>query len=234
MAVAEPAAETSEKARQSLLRQMDTLGNTVSSGRALLTWAGKRVVAVLPVPEELATAGPAKAISASRLPADFTAAALAAPRKLVSRIIGVGEPVPAEQATSSYRQARLAARAGTVLGGWGPVVAWRDLGIYGQLLQVATDQPRQVALPPPLLDLLGADKQGILTQTAEIFLDTAGDTTQSARLLHIHRSTLQYRLTKIQQACGLDLAKGQDRLTLHLGLKLHRILAGGNASTPTN
>ncbi|HZC41282.1 MAG TPA: helix-turn-helix domain-containing protein, partial [Streptosporangiaceae bacterium] len=41
--------------------------------------------------------------------------------------------------------------------------------------------------------------------------------------LHLHRATLYYRLGKAERLTGADLRDGQDRLALHLGLKLARL-----------
>jgi sugar diacid utilization regulator len=106
------------------------------------------------------------------------------------------------------------------------------MGIYGQLLQVALEGAADLTLPGALLDLKRADKKGVLLDTAEVFLDAAGDTALAAEQLHIHRSTLHYRLSKIQEASGLNMSTGKDRLTLHLGLKLLRLMGGVNFELP--
>jgi DNA-binding PucR family transcriptional regulator len=40
----------------------------------------------------------------------------------------------------------------------------------------------------------------------------------------VHRTSLYYRLSRIELISGMDLASGGDRLSLHLGLKLARLL----------
>jgi DNA-binding PucR family transcriptional regulator len=39
-------------------------------------------------------------------------------------------------------------------------------------------------------------------------------------MLRVHRATLYHRLRRIEKITGCDLGHGDDRLTLHLGLKL--------------
>ena len=46
------------------------------------------------------------------------------------------------------------------------------------------------------------------------------------RALHIHRTTLHYRLDRIRAITGCDLDDGETRLLLHLGLGMARLLAG--------
>ena len=40
----------------------------------------------------------------------------------------------------------------------------------------------------------------------------------------MHRTSLYYRLSRIELITGMNLASGTDRLSLHLGLKLARLL----------
>lgn len=216
VAVLEPEARNDTQAAiRSLREQIEVARQSVATDRLLLASVGMRVVAILPSADG----------SCGSLGADLATAVLSARRKSSSPlVVGLGDETAVGKAAISYRQARVAARAAIVLPGLGPVVEWRQLGIYGQLLQVALEGPAELIFPRPLLDLKRADKKGFLLETAEIFLDAAGDTAVAAEQLHIHRSTLHYRLSKIQEASGLNLESGQDRLTLHLGLKMLRLM----------
>ena len=60
--------------------------------------------------------------------------------------------------------------------------------------------------------------------TLETFLDLAGEVKATAEALHLHRGTMYYRLEKAQRLAGIDIHNGQDRLAVHLGLKLARLL----------
>ena len=66
---------------------------------------------------------------------------------------------------------------------------------------------------------------GELVDTLETYLDCSGDTTRTAAQLRVHRSTLYYRLGRIESLGAIDLRDGQQRLELHLGVKLRRLLA---------
>jgi DNA-binding PucR family transcriptional regulator len=63
----------------------------------------------------------------------------------------------------------------------------------------------------------------VLTGTAEAWLDCAGSPQRAAARLCIHRQTLYYRLGRIEELTGLDLADGGDRLLLHLGVRAARL-----------
>ncbi|MDQ0987238.1 DNA-binding PucR family transcriptional regulator [Streptomyces sp. V2I9] len=56
-----------------------------------------------------------------------------------------------------------------------------------------------------------------------MFLDHAGQAGRAAAALGVHRQTLYYRLTRIQQITGLDLNDGEDRLLLHMAVKRSRL-----------
>jgi DNA-binding PucR family transcriptional regulator len=56
-----------------------------------------------------------------------------------------------------------------------------------------------------------------------VFLDNAGQAGRTAAALGIHRQTLYYRLSRVEQLTGLDLDDGEDRLLLHMSLKSARL-----------
>jgi sugar diacid utilization regulator len=136
-----------------------------------------------------------------------------------------------EGAGTSHEQARAAARAAALLPALGDVVAWDALGVYALLIKLAPEQLTPTVYPPPVLALVEHDDSGTLLGTVETYLDCAGDSRRAAEALHIHRTTLYYRLERAEQLTGLSLRDGRDRLTLHLGVKLAR-LAGAYQQQP--
>ena len=74
-----------------------------------------------------------------------------------------------------------------------------------------------VPVPPPLQV---ADP---LVTTLETYLDRAGDAQATAAALFIHRTTLYHRLRRIAEISGADLRDGDDRLALHVGLRMWRL-----------
>ncbi|MFF9561317.1 PucR family transcriptional regulator, partial [Streptomyces albus] len=67
-------------------------------------------------------------------------------------------------------------------------------------------------------------KSEALLATLESFLDNAGDVKRTSEALCVHRGSLYYRLRRIQEITRADLANGDDRLALHLSLKVARLL----------
>lgn len=134
---------------------------------------------------------------------------------------GIGRPsadllgVPA-----SLQEARLALRlAGTEP--FGPVVSWSGLGAFQVLLRLPQDALSQTDLVPGLEHLM--EMHPGLFDTLEAFLDNGGHSGRTAEQLFIHRATLHYRLRRIEELTGRDLDSGEDRLSLHLAMKVARL-----------
>ncbi|WP_328536519.1 PucR family transcriptional regulator [Streptomyces sp. NBC_00344] len=119
---------------------------------------------------------------------------------------------------ASWHEASAAARAAAAQPRLGPVAEWSAIGPYRML----TALPRSVAHDSVVQDLLAATHTE-LARTAEVFLDCAGQAGRTAASLGIHRQTLYYRLSRIEQLTGLDLDEGEDRLLLHMALKGTRL-----------
>jgi hypothetical protein len=112
----------------------------------------------------------------------------------------------------AWHEALSAARAVTAQPRFGPVARWPSIGPYRML----------TALPPgtdPAVRPLLTPDHTELAHTAEVFLDCAGQAGRTAAALGIHRQTLYYRLSRVEQLTGLDLDEGEDRLLLHMSLK---------------
>lgn len=128
-----------------------------------------------------------------------------------------GSPVPLVELRTAARRAavtRRVLRAGGVLEEptWETLGAWKLIAGAPESLGVADIHPGAEALSRmPSLDLM---------TTARVVLERGGDLKAAASQLHIHRTTLYYRLDRIQAITGADLRVGADRLDLHLALRL--------------
>jgi PucR C-terminal helix-turn-helix domain/GGDEF-like domain len=133
-------------------------------------------------------------------------------------VAGVGAVRPDLAAVSgSAREARIAARVAQGVPRLRPVAAWARLGVHRMLACGPRQALREGAVDPAALPLLARPD---LAATAAAYLDHAGHVAHAAAQLGIHRQTLYYRLHRIEELTGLDLADGQDRLRLHLALTL--------------
>ncbi|MEW2635102.1 helix-turn-helix domain-containing protein [Streptomyces sp. NPDC048389] len=118
----------------------------------------------------------------------------------------------------AWREAAASARAARADAGLGPVARWADLGPY----RLLTALPAGAARDPVVRQLL-TTPHAELARTAEVFLDCAGQAGRTAAALGIHRQTLYYRLSRVEQLTGLDLDDGEHRLLLHMALKSARL-----------
>jgi hypothetical protein len=151
----------------------------------------------------------------------------AAVRRLpgVSRtVVGLGETCPRlADAVVSYGQAARTARIAARLPALGEVASWEALGVYRVLSLVDEQKVDVPAVHPGLLRLLRADGGQVLAETLETYLDLAGNAHATAERLRLHRTTLYYRLQRVEQLAGTNLKDGNERLTLHLALKLAQL-----------
>ncbi|MGW3939570.1 PucR family transcriptional regulator [Streptomyces phaeochromogenes] len=119
---------------------------------------------------------------------------------------------------AAWQEASAAARAAGAEPRLGPIAEWRSIGPYRLLTALPPDATHDPAVAPLL-----APAHRELAHTAETYLDCAGQATRTAAALGIHRQTLYYRLSRVEQLTGLDLDDGEDRLLLHMALKGTRL-----------
>lgn len=132
---------------------------------------------------------------------------------------GVGaETVGLDRAWASYDQSILACETAGERGV--QVLPWSTLGPMAVLLHLPHGRLPVEALPAEMQRLLAVDPDGRLLETLRAFLEHAGAIPATAEALHIHRTTLYYRLEKLTTNAGIDLDDGDTRLALHLSLKL--------------
>jgi DNA-binding PucR family transcriptional regulator len=62
-----------------------------------------------------------------------------------------------------------------------------------------------------------------LIETVEAFVKSGQDRRATAKLLHVHPNTLDYRLRRIGELTGLDTSKPDDLMLLALALKQRRL-----------
>ncbi|MGC9498757.1 PucR family transcriptional regulator [Streptomyces sp. WG7] len=118
----------------------------------------------------------------------------------------------------AWWEASAAARAARAESRFGPVAEWTSIGAF----RLLTALPARVVHDPAVRGLFSPAHRE-LARTAEVYLDCAGQAGRTAAELGIHRQTLYYRLSRVEQLTGLDLDDGEDRLLLHMALKSARL-----------
>ncbi|GGS10500.1 transcriptional regulator [Streptomyces aureoverticillatus] len=119
---------------------------------------------------------------------------------------------------AAWGEATAAARAALAEPRFAPLARWSDIGPY----RLLTALPPEAARDAAARELLSPAHRE-LARTAEVFLDRAGQAGRAAAELGIHRQTLYYRLSRVEQLTKLDLDEGEDRLLLHMILKASRL-----------
>jgi hypothetical protein len=134
-------------------------------------------------------------------------------------VVGVGSSVDdPHHLPRSYQQALGALRTATANGRG--TTSWSELT---PIKILSLQDPEVLAdTVPGAIATLGPESE--LLETVDHYLDHGRKPDLVADSLHIHRGTLYYRLRKFEDATGLDLESGTDRLTIQLSLEALKLL----------
>jgi len=133
------------------------------------------------------------------------------------RVATGGTPLPLRDLREAVRRAGATRRA-IAAGARPDPPTWDGLGAWR--LVVEAPESLTVAELHPGAEALAARARTDLLTTARVVLDGGGDIAASAAALHLHRTTLYYRLDRIQELTGVDLRDGRTRTDLQLALWL--------------
>ncbi|HEV8274248.1 MAG TPA: helix-turn-helix domain-containing protein [Streptosporangiaceae bacterium] len=96
---------------------------------------------------------------------------------------------------------------------------WASLGVYAAFQHLYCDPSAPERICPGVSVLLD-ERAKTYRQTVRCYLECAAQAQQAAAQLHIHRTTLYWRLARAAEMVPLDLRRGEDRLKLHVALAL--------------
>jgi purine catabolism regulator len=160
--------------------------------------------------------------------------------------LGVGRAVAGAEARRSYHEARCALEAVTlgVVPGNGHVnghsghagrnagmtatrvATYKDLGSFQLLLSLQDDEALKLFCD----SILGAIEDseghygGELMRSLEAFIEENGQWERAARRLYCHRHTLRYRIRRVEELTGRDLASARDRIEFWLALRARELV----------
>ncbi len=138
-------------------------------------------------------------------------------------IIGISSAFEgADQVSTAHQQGNEVLEIGQRINSDQSIFWFDELGYIHTLYHAGAASLTQNAQVPILRQLL-EERQADLFKTLETYLDAGGNSVQTADALHIHRSTLNYRLTRIREICDVDLSSPSTRLNLQIALKLMRL-----------
>lgn len=129
-----------------------------------------------------------------------------------------GTPLLLVDLSEAVRRATATRRA-TAAGARPNPATWDGLGAW----RLVVEAPRSLSIADihPGAEILTSQARTDLATTARIVLDHGGDVTAAATALHLHRTTVHYRLSRIQKLTGVDLRDAPARIDLQLALWLH-------------
>ena len=155
---------------------------------------------------------------------------------------GAGRVVAAAKARESWHEARFAVEAREMSGPVGAaarngaaeeaapetttLATYRDLGSF-QLLLSLQDSDALALFCDSLLGPIESGEGhygGELMRSLEAFIESNGQWEAAARRLYCHRHTLRYRIRKIEELTGRDLASARDRIEFWLALRGREIV----------
>lgn len=125
----------------------------------------------------------------------------------------------AEGLVRSWQSARATLRAGRRRQPDAALHCYADLTL-AVLLAGLAEGWRADELRRPLQRLAAHDADGQLRRTLEVWFAHDMRTAASAAALHVHRNSVDYRLRRVAELTGLDLARLDDCLLLFIGLAL--------------
>jgi DNA-binding PucR family transcriptional regulator len=135
-----------------------------------------------------------------------------------------GDRLPISQAAQAFRNARLALALAEIGASAKKVAVWTELGSWRTIAILAdgySTHPADLAelVHPGIVGMIESGRDDLI-HTLDAYLTHGGDARKTAESLHLHRSTLYYRLEKITEAIGGDLRDGEVRFELMLGIRL--------------
>ncbi|WP_445148891.1 PucR family transcriptional regulator [Baekduia sp. Peel2402] len=152
---------------------------------------------------------------------------------------GAGRAVAAGDARRAYHEARCALEArtlgrpietnghvssngnGTAVATKPTVATYRDLGSFQLLLSLQDSDALRLFCESLLGPIETGEGHygGELMRSLEAFIECNGQWEAAARRLYCHRHTLRYRIRKIEELTGRDLASARDRIEFWLALR---------------
>ncbi|WP_053204302.1 helix-turn-helix domain-containing protein [Jiangella muralis] len=142
--------------------------------------------------------------------------------------VGLADQLPGEPPGPSFGRAAYAADVAQRVGEFDGFACWTELGAWQLLFGLPWTPATARELHPPLAPLLRPEHR-LLATTLLTYLDSGGDAAATVAALHIHRTTLYYRMDKIRDLVGSSWSTGTGRLGAHAALVLATRLAPADA-----
>ena len=139
--------------------------------------------------------------------------------------VGVGRAYAFPDLERSLLEATQALELGWLMGRGGAMMRYDRLGVFALLLDGDRDALEAYCARTlgPLLEAEASSSFSLLG-TLRLMLDHSLRWAEVSRLLFVHVNTLRYRMDKIAELLGVDLADPSARADVYVALKLHDLL----------
>ncbi len=126
----------------------------------------------------------------------------------------------------SFREAQQSLEIGRRLFGDDKLHSFARLGIYRLLFYLDGHDEMKNFYQETLGPLLHHDgrNDNTLMETLEGYFHCNGNLSETARVMHLHRNSLLYRLGRIEEILGRSLEDPELRLSLQIALKIHHLI----------
>jgi len=135
--------------------------------------------------------------------------------------VGIGRPAAAGALSGALQEARHARDLAQHRPGALEVVPADEVTSHVALLATVPDDVRRAFAARVLEPVLAYDRRNDagLVETLAAFLDCSGSWSRAAEALHLHVNTVRYRIGRIEELTGRDLARFTDRVDVFLALR---------------
>jgi PucR family transcriptional regulator, purine catabolism regulatory protein len=145
----------------------------------------------------------------------------------VNLTVGIGNFYPGISGIhQGYEEALKAIKISGILGWSGKIINFNDLGIYKLFTHIKGSKELELFYQETVGKLVDYDKENNteLVESLREYFNKNYSLVETAQSLFIHVNTLKYRLEKIDSITTLSINRAEDRLRLHIGLKIMDIL----------
>lgn len=200
-------------------QRLQALLSTPESGLLCAAVSLRELVVLLPLPAGQPAAEGGVDLGRLRTRVESLRARLAGDGALRLRFALGGHFAGSEGLQRSWQSARATLRVGRRRQPAADLHCYADLTL-AVLLAGLAEGWRADELQRPLQKLAAQDRDGLLRRTLATWFGHDMKTAAAAKAMHVHRNTYDYRLRRIADITGLDLARLDDCLLLFIGLEL--------------
>ncbi|AZT89502.1 PucR family transcriptional regulator [Caldicellulosiruptor changbaiensis] len=142
--------------------------------------------------------------------------------------IGVGKCYSEiSQMQKSFKEAEKALKFAHCIKRGNSIAYYSEMGVFCLLYEFERHKEKLEEFCKQMLGPLkkyDEENQTELLKTLEVFLDENCNMVHSAKKMFIHRSTLMYRLKKIEEILGIEISNSENRFNLKLALEVNKFL----------